>query len=543
MIISTVCNDLSAAIPGVKKPGTWKVYYSNDFTFENASSLRYADKEYTITAGKTPVRPVLMKSAPVVDLGKGRKFTVKTTAVMVGTMHSDAPRSIYIGIGADWWSDAFCNGKYIGGSDENGNDHWPPSPQDHIFRFDLRKGNNDIVIRVRSGLASWKLAVDFFEKCDDPDLLPVRRPVPGIAFGPYLTNPGKTSATITYLLNGRQPMELEYREAGTEKWTCIANLRGGQIVDETPLQHFNLTDLKPDTTYEYRAKLRLEPHFFESQPQKIHTFRTYSEKKQNFSFFVMSDTHDTQKRMKLARLRKLFAARPELLKSNIMMHLGDLNASGNISSFRNDVFDTMLKLIPSEVFMMLIRGNHEFEGMEAQQWMDHFAYAGDRSYGMFRIGEVCILMLDTGYHREVHPEFSALNRLDTLLEEEKKWLAEAVRRPEFTTAKYRIVMGHVAPVQDDSFHHMVARTQYMVSGVFKGNPTPCPIDLWVCGHTHHYMRMKPSGEWQFPVIVLSAGEAETKPGVALFFQVSNDKITIKALNGDGSIHDQYEIKK
>jgi len=287
--------------------------------------------------------------------------------------------------------------------------------------------------------------------------------------------------------------------------------------------------------------LRQPPDYWESRPTATHTFRTYSENPKEFTFFVMGDTHDNQKRMKLARLRRLFAARPELLKSDFLMHLGDLYASGAIDNFRNDVFDTMFKLIPPEVYLMSIRGNHEFEGPEGQQWLEHFAYAENRSYGIFRIGDICILMLDTGYHRELHPDNSALNRLDTLLEEEKAWLKEAVKRPEFTTAKYRIVMGDVSPVQQDGFNHMVPRTQYMVSEIFKGAAPAAPIDLWICGHTHKYMRTKGTAEWNFPVVVLSAGEAETKPGLALYFKVAKDKITMQALNADGTVHDTMEL--
>ena len=83
----------------------------------------------------------------------------------------------------------------------------------------------------------------------------------------------------------------------------------------------------------------------------------------------------------------------------------------------------------------------------------------------------------------------------------------------------------------------------MVKDVFKNSSTP--IDLWVAGHTHKYARTPVSKEWGFPVVVVAGGGAgtEKRPGIALLFDVEPGKITMKALNIDGTISDTFELKK
>ena len=534
-------------IKGVVLPAEWKLFRSDKFTAEDAAAARYEDDFLIPFNGKSKVNAVTLKAAPFFDLASGKKYERANRAILTGVIIAEKPKTIYIGMGADWWIDGFCNGTYFGGTDVGGNDNWPPSATDRTFAVKLRAGRNDLSFYVKPGAGSWQAAIGFYSSCSDPDIPPRRLPEPGIAFGPYLTNPAPDSVTITYLLNGRQPLELEYRAVGAKVWKKVQILRGGQIYDETPILRFNLTGLKPDTEYEYRALRRLPPFFKEAVAEEIRTFRTWSGKSQSYSFFLMGDTQDTTKQKNLARVKNVQKAFPELEKCSFFAHVGDLH--GVINHFRNDVFDSVLKAIPGNMYIVSARGNHEFEGAEAQQWLDHFAYSNNKSYGMFRLGKVCYLVLDTGHHLSkndpnCHQDHAYLNELDTLLEEQTVWLKEAVKTPMFQTADFRIVIAHVAPHgQKDSFNYMLPRTQKMVRDVFKNGKYP--LDLWVAGHTHVYKRVEADPQWQFPVVVVSGGgpKTERRPGIALHFDVKPGKIVMRALNMDGTVQDMFELKK
>lgn len=534
-------------LQGITLPSEWKLFCSGEFTAQDASAARFEDDFLIPFSGTGKIKAKILKPAPILDLAMGKKHDRSNRAVLVGTVYSDKPQTIYIGFGADWWIDGFCNGSYIGGTDVGGNDSWPPSAEDRIFALKLRAGRNDLSFYVTPGTGSWGAAISFFSACDDPDIPPRRLPEPGIAFPPYLTNPAADSVTINYLLNGRQPLELEYRLAGTKEWTKVSPLRGGQIIDETPLLRFHLTGLTPDATYEYRALRRVPPLFTRTVAEKIRTFRTWSGKSQSYSVFLMGDTQDTSKKKNLARMRIVQKAFPVVKKSDFFIHVGDFH--GVINHFRNDVFDSILKTIPSEMPIITVRGNHEFEGAEAQQWLEHFQYKNGKSYGMLRMGEVCYILLDTGHHlpkytKNPHKIYMGLNQLDTLLEEQRIWLNEVVKTPEFQTAKFRVAVAHVAPHgQGDSFRHMVPRTQKMVGDVFKNGKYP--LDLWIAGHTHVYKRVKAHSEWQFPVVVVGGGgpRAEKRPGIALLFDIQPGKISMKGLNADGTVCDTFVIQK
>jgi hypothetical protein len=59
----------------------------------------------------------------------------------------------------------------------------------------------------------------------------------------------------------------------------------------------------------------LPPHYFKGSAGKIHTFRTWSGKSQNYTFFLMGDTQDTSKKKNLARMRIVQKAFPEVKNS------------------------------------------------------------------------------------------------------------------------------------------------------------------------------------------------------------------------------------
>lgn len=539
--------NIQKTIKSVVLPGEWKLFRSDDLIADDAASARFEDDFLIPFNGKKKIKAITLKAAPVLDLACGKKFGPDNRAVLAGCIVSEKPKTIYIGFGADWYIDGFCNGTYIGGTDVGGNDNWPPSAEDRVFALKLRAGRNDLCFYVRPGSGSWQVAIGFFAACSDPDIPPRRWPEPGIAFAPYLTNPGPDSVSITYLLNGRQPIELEYRQAGTKTWKKVNILRGGQIIDDASILRFDLTGLKADTTYEYRALRRLPPLYDTAAEEETRTFRTWSGKSQSYTFFLMGDTQDTSKKKNLARMQNMLKAFPYLNDCSLFSYVGDFH--GVINHFRNDVFDSILKAIPSEMYIGAVRGNHEFEGAEAQQWLDHFPYKDHKSYGLFRMGKVCYLMLDTGHHlskedTNCHQVHTHLNELDTLLEEQTAWLKEAVKTPEFQTADFRIAIAHVAPHgQPDSFKHMVPRTQKMVKDVFKNGKYP--LDLWIAGHTHIYDRVEANKQWQFPVVVVSGGGpgTEKRVGLALHFDIKPGKITMKALNIDGTVQDTFEIKK
>jgi len=66
--------------------------------------------------------------------------------------------SATIGLGADWWLQAWLDGELIKDTTENGNGPWPPSACDHQVQVSLTPGKHVLAVRFISGLGSSVLA-------------------------------------------------------------------------------------------------------------------------------------------------------------------------------------------------------------------------------------------------------------------------------------------------------------------------------------------------------------------------------------------------
>ena len=171
----------------------------------------------------------------------------------------------------------------------------------------------------------------------------------------------------------------------------------------------------------------------------------------------------------------------------------------------------------------------------------------NRSYQAFTAGNVFFIVLDSGHHlpktsNNPYQRYTALNELDTLIEEQQQWLEKVVQSPEFAQAKYRIVLAHSAVhSHKDSFNYIVPRLQKMVSKFFKGNPARYPIHLWFAGHVHKYIAAPPAKDWQFPTLTVGGGSSQKPfPGAAFFVQVKKGRIYVEAIDSDGNTHDKFE---
>ena len=538
---------IAANISAAEKlyPKDFKVFFSNEITTEHAASLRFEDDQLFLDAkNKVSARKATVTDN-IIDLRKLDPEKKFQHAALTAAIYADKPGKMRIGMGADWWFDCYCNGQFVFGTTKSGNLFWPPTVTSFVFELPLRAGRNELTIFTRSGAGGWTVAVG--EPPADAQLnKPRQLPLPAkIQYGPYLTNPGADSITISYIVQGRQPLELEYRKKGNKVWKKVQILRGGQLLDEGPVMRFDLKDLAPDTVYEYRALKRVGDELRQCEPDEVRTFRTFSGKNQDFTFWIMADTQ-TDNFSKLKHLQNLLDKRKELAKADLFLHLGDF--SSNHDDIELAIFDSFLKLIPQHQIIVPMRGNHEFDGSQSGRYLKYLASKDNKSYQAFKIGNIFFIILDTGHHLPKNStnsfqKYTGLNELDTLHEEQTAWLKEVVKSKEFAEAEYRIVFGHVAPhSQDDSFQHMIPRLRKMTKDIFRGNPAAYPVDLWFAGHTHAYKVTPAAANWQFPVIIPGGGARKAVNGAAIFVKVKNNKVFIESIDSDCKTRDKFILE-
>ena len=214
-------------------PQEFKVFFSDRIATENAQSLRYED-DVLVLDEKTSVKAQKMRinEKNILDLRAVDPEKKFSKAAISAVIYSEKNAVLRMGMGADWWFDCYCNGKYIFGTTQAGNLFWPPSVSSFVFEIPLRVGRNELTIFTRSGEGGWTVAVG--EPPANADLNQTRQePLKAkVLYGPYLTNPAPTSITVSYVVQGRQPLELEYRKKGNKVWKKLQLLRGGQLIED-----------------------------------------------------------------------------------------------------------------------------------------------------------------------------------------------------------------------------------------------------------------------------------------------------------------------
>ena len=221
-------------------------------------------------------------------------------------------------------------------------------------------------------------------------------------------------------------------------------------------------------------------------------FRTFPATGTDLSFIILNDIHGRADDMtQLCR-------EVDFGKHAFVMFNGDMaNSIESEEQLFRDFIDASVSLYASETPTLYNRGNHETRGVFADSLGDYFPGQDGRFYGIYRYGDVCILLLDCGEDKpDDHAEYNGLADYDAYRTEECEWLKRAVRSDEFLSASARIVLLHIPPMAE-AWHGSVHLNELFVPVLNEAG-----IDLMLCGHDHAYS-FRPAGEQgtQFPIVV------------------------------------------
>jgi hypothetical protein len=94
-------------------------------------------------------------------LGETVPVTVKNSAFVYIPFTAGEPGPVTFGFGADWWYEAYLDGKLISEtlSGIDGNQAWPPSINDHTVTIEMARGRHLLVVRFLRGVGSAQLTV------------------------------------------------------------------------------------------------------------------------------------------------------------------------------------------------------------------------------------------------------------------------------------------------------------------------------------------------------------------------------------------------
>lgn len=463
-------------------------HYTADFKADDAKRIS--------VDGKMPEGAVEFKlEKDQFDLRKAfgakRKYSYRTDrAIVYAKIISKEDTEQAIGTGCDWFLTCFVNGEMIYTTEPDGNHFHPINALNHVVHLKLRKGENHLVFYVRPGEASWMFAfrmlpnltnwsTDYAENLKIfHRMFPNPQPFKPV-FKPYLTELAADGVQFNVELGARTALCARIFEKG-ELVKEVWNMEYGMKTSRE-FHQLKVTGLKPDTEYTYEL-CRLNIATTKTVKVTEGKFRTYPAAGLDHKLVMISDTQVADSERK----RAIVTAKAMVPDARALVHLGDIANSLDEIDLRlhKTVFDPLdgMPFIP-------VRGNHEFRGDMTDDYVKYFG----RPYGAFRIGDVLYIFLDTGEDKPlVNNPYHYTLRTDT--EEhfrvQAEWLREFVKSDMCKTAKRRIVLTHCTPFFFSSsyFRRHINR---ITSRLFFGENPECPIDLWLCGHTHSPFRYDP----------------------------------------------------
>lgn len=530
----------------------WKLFFAENITPEDALAVKEFSNEITLKNGKkVSARDVTMKNYFIdLDTVLGLKPKQQKTAIMVNTLYAPRAGIIRVGTGADWWMDCYINGEKKLTTFPNGSAFYPINRCNYTFESTVKAGKNLVVLYVKSGDSSFGVA--FGPQLIFPDDLTKNEyinlkypPQIKVDCGPWLTLPASDSMTVNFTLGTSMPGGIEYREKGTEEWHSLWQYAGGQFRADTFFS-YTLNRLKENTEYEYRvAFANVKTKQIIHTP--VYTFKTFTEKPLNHSFFAVGDT---QFRV-MDRIGYVhdFFRNCNAGNATFFVTLGDV--SNNFDDFRDEYMDAFLKPLSEENNhgqpYVPVRGNHEYRGFQSSYFMKYF----DKSYTSFRLGEAFYIVLDTG---EDKPFFCSVPEY---MEKQKEWLEKVIDSPAFQTAKFRIVLSHGPPGILGGY--MGQNLHSMAESLLNPKDPKYRTHLWLSGHTHIPFRRDgktgktmPEGKPFLPkglevppapytLLVLEGPNRTGKELSCAFVEVLDNSLRVKTMRMDGSVFDEFSI--
>ncbi len=555
-------------------PSTWTAFFYSVPEEKNVTQLKFQNG-IPVMPDNTPLKGRKISSRS--NRFDFDKMTTENHVILVSKFKSDREYNTYIGVGCLAFA-IELNGKNIYEFRRKGlgNDYDPVSAQDHIIPAKIKKGENTIVIY--SCRTNWLLDYCYganrkinwnFTISELPDYQPVKAE---LAHLELLLRPAENSMTVAFITKKAVQAGVDYRVAGTQKWTRQWNIDGEIALRDTDRNHIICMDeLKPDTLYEYRLVLLQPPVGGEKRSlwgERVHkeiytpvkTFKTLGKK--NFNFFALADTQlsisetlrtvaDREKYMQ--KMREL----PEFKQADFIAHIGDLT-----SYFHNiekdliaDFFDSFTSQKDAKPWVY-VRGNHELDGIEASSWHKYFVPEGQKPYYWFKNGDVLFIVLACGDTTKGNLNAHIGPILDTayMVKKQRAWLEKLVQSDVYKNAKFRIVLSHISPQVNEG--PMSQDVRAIAEPLLNES-----IHLWIGAHCHRYWRMfrgsnelfsrekAPANFYQktapFNWITLDGPKGNQNPPDLSYVHVNveNNTLTAKVIDPDGSIVDHFTIDK
>lgn len=315
--------------------------------------------------------------------------------------------------------------------------------------------------------------------------------------------------------------------------------RHGLFDAQDRVHRVTLRGLEPGTTYRYRVMsreiVRFNPYqvdFGETAAGPVRSFETPPAAGDTVSFVVFNDVHNSRDMWNtvfpLAKARPFDLA---FLNGDIMNHIHNHD---HVIDFLYRPFGTMLE---GQRPMVFVRGNHETRGQHARKLPDYLCLPEDRYYFAFDRGPVRFLVLDSGEDKDDgNNEYFGLVDFDRYRDEQRAWLEQEIRSPEFAAAPFRVVVVHMPLFGGRGYGVEDCRRKFGPL-LEEGR-----VDLMISGHTHRYTVVEPEpGAHGYPVVI--GGGSKPPEATVIHATADRERLDIVMTRGDGAVVAERRIER
>ena len=343
---------------------------------------------------------------------------------------------------------------------------------------------------------------------------------------PVLQNVSETAATVIWGVSGPATGWVEFGDTDS-----LGRLARGEVNGLLPYDghvlRVRLTGLKPGQRTFYRVwtvpidfRTPTDIRRGEAVTTGVHAFTTLDDAAGTARFTVWNDTH--QNKETLARLIEHLPAYP----SDLLVWNGDVfNDIPSEDVLIEELLHPAGRAYAATQALVFVRGNHDVRGAFARRMGLAIETPGDRYYYSFRQGPVAFLVLDTGEDKEDgHPEYGGLADFARYRLEQQSWLEQAIARPGFQSAPFRVLLTHI-PLRGPN-HSADARAKWEPLLAKAG------IDFAISGHTHRHAYEEPTAGQPFPLLV--GGGPGPDKATFIHAEATTDELRVRLLALDGS---------
>jgi endonuclease/exonuclease/phosphatase family metal-dependent hydrolase/Icc-related predicted phosphoesterase len=346
---------------------------------------------------------------------------------------------------------------------------------------------------------------------------------------PYLQNPGTTEMTVMWLTNVPVRSWVEY---GTDPDNLqrARTFQEGIMVANTTINRIHLKDLKPGTTYYYRAVSQeitryssYYKEFGDTVKTELKKFTTWSDDARDFRVIVYNDLHSN-----MAMFDKLHAL-VEQKPYDLVIFNGDCFDDPEVEDnivMRLQAYNPRLR--SDEIPAIYLRGNHETRGEYSMYLWDYLGrMGGDRSYSAFSLGDTRFVLLDCGEDKpDDHWVYYDMNDFTQYRADQAEFLMKEIKSRAFRRAKHRVMIHHI-PIygnKDEQYN--------FCSDCWLPVLAKAPFSVALNGHTHrHRVIEKGEAENNFPVVIGGGNREDT--GTVMVLEKKGGVLRLELLNVAG----------